>query len=114
LKVQSESKSDRPTASREIRDCDDTGTYIAIFDAAVLALQRRKDAVQRELKTPGISAQRERLRTLLKELECISRALRGCTNFQEETLTSGEHISLIVDQVMQQWIADRNAAGATQ
>jgi len=52
-----------------------------ILEAAVRALRRihlrrRQEQVQRELKKPGASADRERLRELLQELERISRALR--------------------------------------
>jgi DNA primase len=52
-----------------------------ILEAAVRALRRihlrrRQEQVQRELKKPGASADRERLRQLLQELERISRALR--------------------------------------
>jgi DNA primase len=52
-----------------------------ILEAAVRALRRihlrrRQEQVQRELKKPGASADRERLRELLQELDRISRALR--------------------------------------
>jgi hypothetical protein len=39
-------------------------------------LRRQQEDVQRELKKPGLAADRERLRELLTELERISRALR--------------------------------------
>jgi DNA primase len=52
-----------------------------IVEAAVRALRRihlkrQQEQVQQELKKPGISADKERLRELLLELERISRALR--------------------------------------
>jgi DNA primase len=52
-----------------------------VLEAAVRALRRihlrrRQEDVQRELKKPGLAADRERLRELLTELERISRALR--------------------------------------
>jgi DNA primase len=52
-----------------------------VLEAAVRALRRihhrrRQEEVQRELKQPGVAADRDRLRELLAELERISRALR--------------------------------------
>jgi DNA primase len=52
-----------------------------IVEAAVRALRRvhlrrRQEDVQRELKKPGLAADKDRLRQLLAELERISRALR--------------------------------------
>ncbi len=52
-----------------------------VLEAAVRALRRihlrrRQEDLQRELKKPGLAADRERLRELLTELERISRALR--------------------------------------
>ena len=52
-----------------------------IVEAAVRALRRihlkrRQEEVQRELKRPGLSADKDRLKQLLGELERISRALR--------------------------------------
>ena len=52
-----------------------------ILEAAVRALRRvhlrrQQEQVQRELKRPGLSADKDRLRQLLGELERISRALR--------------------------------------
>jgi DNA primase len=52
-----------------------------VLEAAVRALRRihlrrRQEEVQRELKKPGLAADKERLRELLGELEQISRALR--------------------------------------
>jgi len=52
-----------------------------IVEAAVRALRRihlkrRQEEVQRELKKPGLSADKDRLKQLLGELERISRALR--------------------------------------
>ena len=52
-----------------------------VVEAAVRALRRihlrrRQEEVQRELKKPGIAADKDRLRELLGELERISRALR--------------------------------------
>ncbi len=51
------------------------------LDGAVRALRRirfrrRQEQVQRELKKPGISGDRERMKELLRELEQLSRALR--------------------------------------
>jgi DNA primase len=61
-----------------------------ILEAAVRALRRihlhrRQEEVQRQLKKPGLAADRERLRELLAELEQISRALRD-PNLTEEGL----------------------------
>ncbi len=39
-------------------------------------LRRRQEEVQRELKKPGLAADKDRLRELLSDLERISRALR--------------------------------------
>jgi hypothetical protein len=39
-------------------------------------LKRRQEEVQRDLKQPGLSNDRDRLKELLSELERISRALR--------------------------------------
>ncbi|MFZ0734573.1 MAG: CHC2 zinc finger domain-containing protein [Candidatus Sulfotelmatobacter sp.] len=55
-----------------------------ILEAAVRALRRihlkrQQEQVQQELKKPGLSADRDRLRELLSELERISRALRDPT-----------------------------------
>jgi DNA primase len=52
-----------------------------VIEAAVRALRRihlrrRQEEVQQELKSPGLAADKERLRELLTELERISRALR--------------------------------------
>ena len=52
-----------------------------VLEAAVRALRRihlrrRQEAVQQELKKPGLSTDKDRLRELLTELERISRALR--------------------------------------
>ncbi len=52
-----------------------------VLEASVRALRRihlrrRQEDVQRELKKPGLAADKERLRELLTELERISRALR--------------------------------------
>ena len=52
-----------------------------ILEAAVRALRRvhlrrQQEQVQRELKRPGLAADKDRLRQLLSELERISRALR--------------------------------------
>jgi DNA primase len=52
-----------------------------VLEAAVRALRRvhlrrRQEEVQRELKKPGLAADKDRLRLLLAELERISRALR--------------------------------------
>ena len=52
-----------------------------VLESAVRALRRihlrrRQEEVQRELKKPGLSADKDRLRELLSDLERISRALR--------------------------------------
>ena len=52
-----------------------------VLEAAVRALRRihlkrRQDQVQQELKKPGLTSDRDRLRELLAELERITRALR--------------------------------------
>jgi hypothetical protein len=52
-----------------------------VLEAAVRALRRihlkrRQEEVQRDLKQPGLSNDRDRLKELLSELERISRALR--------------------------------------
>ena len=52
-----------------------------VLEAAVRALRRihlrrRQEEVQRDLKKPGLAADKDRLRELLTELERISRALR--------------------------------------
>ena len=52
-----------------------------ILEAACRALRRihlrrRQEQVQQDLREPGLSADRDRLRTLLTELERISKALR--------------------------------------
>jgi len=52
-----------------------------VLESAVRALRRihlrrRQEEVQRELKQPGLAADKERLRQLLSDLERISRALR--------------------------------------
>jgi DNA primase len=52
-----------------------------ILEAAVRALRRirlrrRQEQVQRELKAPGLAADKDRLKALLAELEQVSRALR--------------------------------------
>jgi preprotein translocase subunit Sss1 len=39
-------------------------------------LRRQQEQVQRELKKPGVSDDRERMKELLREVERISRALR--------------------------------------
>ena len=39
-------------------------------------LKRRQEQVQQDLRKPGLSSDRERLKALLSELERISRALR--------------------------------------
>ena len=46
-------------------------------------LRRRQEQVQRELKKPGISGDRERMKELLRELEYLSRALRDPSLTQE-------------------------------
>jgi len=59
-----------------------------VLEAAVRALRRvhlrrRQEEVQRELKKPGLAADKDRLRQLLAELERISRALRGPSQPEE-------------------------------
>src|SRR6201997_9354 len=59
-----------------------------VLEAAVRALRRvhlrrRQEEVQRELKKPGLSADKDRLRLLLAELERISRALRDPSQPEE-------------------------------
>jgi DNA primase len=59
-----------------------------ILEAAVRALRRvhlrrRQEEVQRELKKPGLAADKDRLRKLLAELERISRALRDPSQPEE-------------------------------
>jgi DNA primase len=59
-----------------------------ILEAAVRALRRvhlrrRQEEVQRELKKPGLAADKDRLRLLLAELERISRALRDPSQPEE-------------------------------
>jgi DNA primase len=61
-----------------------------VLEAAVRALRRihlrrRQEEVQQELKTPGLSGNRELLKELLTELERISRALRD-PNLAEDGL----------------------------
>jgi DNA primase len=58
------------------------------LEAAVRALRRvhlrrRQEEVQRDLKKPGLSADKDRLRQLLAELERISRALRDPSQPEE-------------------------------
>jgi DNA primase len=59
-----------------------------ILEAAVRALRRvhlrrQQEQVQRELKRPGLAADKDRLRELLGELERISRALRDPSQPQD-------------------------------
>ena len=59
-----------------------------ILEAAVRALRRvhlrrHQEEVQRELKKPGLAADKDRLRQLLAELERISRALRDPSQPEE-------------------------------
>ena len=59
-----------------------------VLEAAVRALRRvhlrrRQEEVQRELKKPGLAANKDRLRLLLAELERISRALRDPSQPEE-------------------------------
>src|ERR1700756_1577859 len=59
-----------------------------VLEAAVRALRRvhlrrRQEEVQRDLKKPGLSADKDRLRQLLAELERISRALRDPSQPEE-------------------------------
>jgi len=60
---------------------EDEDLSAEILDAAVRALRRihlrrRQEEIQRELKKPGLAADKEQLKDLLAELERTSRALR--------------------------------------
>jgi len=68
---------DSPTQS-------ETSSQIRQLEAATFCLRRRKDVVQQYLKKPGLTADRVRLRDLLRELEQICRALRGQSFGQTE------------------------------
>lgn len=64
-----------------------------ILEAAVRALRRihlrrQQGEVQRELKKPGLAADKERLRLLLLELERISRALRDPSQPEQSQKTA--------------------------
>jgi DNA primase len=64
------------------------------LDGAVRALRRihfrrRQEQVQRELKKPGISGDRERMKELLRELEQLSRALRDPGLVQQGSSSEG-------------------------
>ena len=66
-----------------------------ILEAAVRALRRihlrrRQEEVQQELKKPGLSADKDRLRELLTELERITRALRDPSLAEEGLKNSGK------------------------
>jgi hypothetical protein len=60
-----------------IREIADTDHYLRMLGVAVDGLHRRKKEVQREIKEPGVLADRERLHLLLKELFKIKRTLYG-------------------------------------
>ncbi len=65
-----------------------------VLEAAVRALRRihlrrRQEEVQRELKKPGLAADKDRLRELLTELERISRALRDPSLAEEGLKSAG-------------------------
>jgi DNA primase len=67
---------------------EDEDLTAEILEAAVRALRRvhlrrRQEEVQRELKKPGLAADKDRLRQLLAELERISRALRDPSQPEE-------------------------------
>jgi DNA primase len=67
---------------------EEEGLTAEILEAAVRALRRvhlrrRQEEVQRELKKPGLAADKDRLRQLLAELERISRALRDPSQPEE-------------------------------
>ncbi|HET6179981.1 MAG TPA: CHC2 zinc finger domain-containing protein [Candidatus Sulfotelmatobacter sp.] len=73
-------ESDRRTLASILLKEDEELTA-EVLEAAVRALRRihlkrRQEEVQQELKRPGLSADKDRLRELLGELERISRALR--------------------------------------
>ena len=66
-----------------------------VLEAAVRALRRihlkrRQEQVQQELKKPGLSADRDRLRELLADLERITRALRDPGLLENGVETAGD------------------------
>jgi hypothetical protein len=75
--IEAKHSASQPEPSSAIHVLVDTDTNLQTLQAAVCGLQRRKEALQLELKKPGIAADKQRLRELLTELERIARALRG-------------------------------------
>jgi hypothetical protein len=75
------------------------------LEAATFHLRRRKDAVQQDLKKPGLVADRVRLHELLQELEQIFRALRG------QFFGRSELVSSHVDRCMSQMESQLRAKG---
>jgi DNA primase len=74
---------------------EDEDLTAEVLEAAVRALRRihlrrRQEEVQRDLKKPGLAADKDRLRVLLGELERVSRALRD-PSLAEEGLKSAEN-----------------------
>jgi len=66
-----------------------------VLESAVRALRRihlrrKQEEVQQELKKPGLSADKDRLRELLSDLERISRALRD-PSLAEDGLKGAEN-----------------------
>jgi DNA primase len=67
---------------------EDEDLTAEILEASVRALRRihlrrRQEQVQRELKSPGLAADRDHMRELLTELERITRALRDPSQSEE-------------------------------
>jgi hypothetical protein len=75
--IQTESKPYEFEASSQSCDLVDTDRNLRMLEVAIRGLHSRKITLQLELKTPGISADKERLRRLLTELQRIMRALHG-------------------------------------
>jgi DNA primase len=73
---------------------EDEDLTAEVLEAAVRALRRvhlrrRQEEVQREIKRPGLSGDRDRLKELLAELELISRALRDPGLAEDSLKTTG-------------------------
>jgi DNA primase len=73
---------------------EDEDLTAEVLEAAVRALRRvhlrrRQEEVQREIKRPGLSGDRDRLKELLAELERISRALRDPGLAEDSLKTTG-------------------------
>src|ERR1700758_4406994 len=72
---------------------EDEALTADVLEAAVRALRRihlrrRQEEVQRDLKQPGLSSDKERMRELLSELERVSRALRDPSLAEDGLRTS--------------------------